>query len=178
VAACLKDTSWRTNITYATKMTITKRRATTAFDRANATILDIIDLPDYKEPTNYGPEEFFGIFNRTFFIDNDDINNIKTIEFQFLNVLTSFLSIVGTEVQINEEAFYALRSLMSIPVMLYNNAVLGDGPPPADLGKSATVAIPSYRVTSLFYKSDDRLLLLAIHYTRSWLEALYLLCGL
>ena len=105
-------------------MTITKRRGTTAFDRANATILDIIDLPDYKEPTNYGPEDFFGIFSRTFFIDNNDINNIKTIEFQFLNVLTSFLSIIGREDQINEEAFHGLRGLMSIPVMLYNNAVL------------------------------------------------------
>lgn len=158
-------------------MTITKRRATTAFDRGNATILDIIDLPDYKEPTNYGPEDFFGIFSRTFFIDNDDINNIKTIEFQFLNVLTSFLSIIGTEDQINEEAFHGLRSLMAVPVMLYNNAVLGDGPTPTDLGKSATVAIPSYRVFHPLYTSDNRLSLVAIRYTRSWSEALYLSCG-
>jgi hypothetical protein len=158
-------------------MTITKRRATTAFDRANATILDIIDLPDYKEPTNYGAEDFFGIFSRAFFIDNNDINNIKTIEFQFLNVLTSFLSIIGRENQINEEAFHGLRSLMSIPIMLYNNAVLGDGPTPTDLGKSATVAIRSYRVSHLHYTSDNRSSSVAIRCTRSWLEALYLSCG-
>jgi hypothetical protein len=146
-------------------MTVTKRRATTAFDRANSTIMDIIDMSDLKEPTNYGPEDFFPIFAKAFEIDENDINNVRTIQFQFLSVLTSFLSLIGSEDQGNEEPYGGLRSLMSIPVMLYNNMVLGtSGNTPSDIGKSATVAIPSYRV--FFAKSQKltvRYLLPLIH---------------
>jgi hypothetical protein len=82
--------------------------------------LDIVDMLDFKEPTNYGPEDFFPIFAKTFEIDENDLNNVKTIQFQFFSVLTSFLNLIGNENPVNEEAYGGLRSLMSIPVMLYN----------------------------------------------------------
>lgn len=108
-------------------------------------------------------------YYRSILLDSIHVIHIPplTIKFQFLNILTSFLSIVGTEDRINEEAFHGLRSLMYIPVMLYNNMVLGDGPSPSDIGKSATVAIPSYGVYHIrcAHYSDDRSLLLAIRCT-------------
>lgn len=60
--SCLNTTNWTNNTPFMYKITTTKRRATTVFDRYNYTILNIMDLSDDWEPTDYGSNDFFPIF--------------------------------------------------------------------------------------------------------------------
>ena len=59
-------------IPYKYKVTITRRRATTVYDRYNYTIIDTPDLADEWNATDYGPDDFFPIFRAVFTVNLAD----------------------------------------------------------------------------------------------------------
>ena len=60
--SCLNTTDWRINSPFNTKMTISKRRASTVYSRSNFGILDVTDLSD-PSPVIYTPDDFFGFYD-------------------------------------------------------------------------------------------------------------------
>jgi hypothetical protein len=115
-------------------------------DRYNYTILDVLNLDD-GEPVNYGPEDFFPIFDTVFTVNLAEKGwNIST-QLAFLTETWKYFSsrVDYTIETASEDGFTKLRSLFAVPVLLFNNAQYG-GPLPNDLGKSISLAKVSYRV--------------------------------
>jgi len=123
-----------------TKMTISERRASTVFDRSNFTITEIISLSDPK-PTNYTPEDFFHFYAIVFAVDENQANYTSTIQYLFLYSIASFLIEQVTERAVD---LARLRQFLATPLLIFNNVEYGG--PTFDMGKSVSLAIPSYRV--------------------------------
>lgn len=121
-------------------MTISERRASTVFDRFNFTITDIISLSDPK-PTDYTPEDFFHFYQIVFAVDENQLNYTSTIQFLFLFSMASFLI-----QQVTEKAsdLSRLREFLATPLLMFNEVEYGG--PTFNMGKSVSLAIPSYRV--------------------------------
>lgn len=125
-----------------TKMTISQRRATTVFDRSNFTITELISLSD-PTPTNYTPEDFFHFYKIIFAVDENQTNYTATIQFLFLFTVASFLVQQATE---SAADLLRLQQFLATPILVFNNVEYGG--PTLDMGKSVSLSIPSYRVTS------------------------------
>jgi hypothetical protein len=121
-------------------MTISERRASTVFDRSNFTITDIISLSDPK-PTNYTAEDFFHFYGIVFAVDENQTDYTSTIQFLFLYSIASFLIEQVTESAVD---LARLRQFLATPLLIFNNGAYGG--PTFDMGKSVSLAIPSYRV--------------------------------
>jgi hypothetical protein len=67
--SCLNSTDWIVDIPVSSKVKITKRRATTAFQRYNFAILEILDMSDEWNATNSTGDDFFAIFDAVFSVD-------------------------------------------------------------------------------------------------------------
>jgi len=132
---------------FSSKVAITKRRATTCFNRFNHTILEVLSLAQEWEATNYGPEELFPIFDAVFTVDIGQQNWDTTTQFRFLRLTWLYLSsrIDAQQATAGEEGMIILRQMFAVPFLVFNNLVYG-GPLPDDLGKSITIAEVSYRV--------------------------------
>jgi hypothetical protein len=126
-------------------MTVTSRRATTVFDRFNATIVDILDFTD-PIPTNYTAEDFFTFYDIIFKIDPSTNFWMKTTQFLFLLGIQSYLEFsTSTQNQTGaDDRLSRLQEFLATPIFLFNNGVYGG--PVSNVGKSAALAIPSYRV--------------------------------
>jgi hypothetical protein len=127
-------------------MTISERRATTIFHRFNFTILDVVKMSD---PTSviYSPDDFFPLYEIIFAIDESQPNWFATTQMLFLTSLTSYLrydsdteSATGSVNRVSR-----LQQFMAVPMAVFNDVIYGVGLPP-DMGTSASLAIPSYRV--------------------------------
>lgn len=119
------------------------RRATTAFDRWNYTIMKILDLDNEITVTNYSVDDFFQFYNQVF---ETQITQTTSVQENFLLSCWSYLVQRNTELQGPAEGGVSiLRSMLAVPVLQFNNLVLG-GPVPDDLGKSISIATISYRV--------------------------------
>jgi len=129
-------------------MTIIKRRATTVFDRYNYTILDVIELDENWETTNYGSEDFLALFDSVFHFDPTQPDWSTSVQFSFVNTLAAYLTnrIQKQEVSGADEGLSSLRALFAVPILEFNNVVFG-GPYSDDLGSSISLAKISYRVT-------------------------------
>lgn len=157
--SCINTTEWTNNPPFQYKITITKRRATTVFDRYNYTILDTLNLAGDWEPTNYGPDDYFPIFNDVFAVDISEPGwNIST-QLDFLTHTWSyFINRINTSLVTGaDEGLVKVRSLFAVPILEFNNVVYG-GPLPDDLGKSISLATVSYRVFKLVSDLMRRLL--------------------
>ena len=150
-SSCLNTTDWRTVDPFNTKFTISERRASTVYDRSNFTIMEILDFSD-PVSTSYTPEDFFLFYEIIFKLNTDDIYYNKTIQFLFLSTVASFLrNEVNSQVEINARLL-RLQEFLATPVAVFNNVMWQVYTP--NLGKSVTLAIPSYRVHQLsFYDS-------------------------
>jgi hypothetical protein len=128
-------------------ITITKRRASTVLDRYNSTILDVLNFDD-GEPVNYGPEDFFPIFDAVFTVNLAEPGwNIST-QLAFLTKTWGYFSsrVDYTLQTASDDGLTKLRSLFAVPVLRFNNAQYG-GPLPNDLSNSTvSLAKVSYRV--------------------------------
>ena len=135
---------WVNSIAITTKIAITKCHATTAYDRFNQSIINIIEFDDTEIPTMYDPLDFFQIFDEVFNIDWQILNVVDTVRFQyFLNIYSQLVS-VSIE---DADARFRLRSLFAVALILYNNAFLGDGELPNDLGSLTSVVKQEYKVS-------------------------------
>lgn len=126
-------------------MTVSQRRASAVFDRFNFTITDVIDLSG-PVPTNYTAKDFFTFFDIVLALNQTDANWWKTTQYLFLLGIQTYLG-DPTSVQNgtgSDDRLSRLQEFMATPIFLFNNFVYGG--PVEGLGRSATLAIPSYRV--------------------------------
>lgn len=145
-ATCLSSSDWRANVPYNTKMTISKRRASTIFSRSDFTIVDVTDLSD-PVPVIYTPEEFFAFYDIIFRIDQNLTDVELTTQFSFL-VSVSSLLLANSLVEIDSgggNIKVRLQEFLACPLVVFNSAVLGLVAEP-DMGKSLSFTTPSYRV--------------------------------
>jgi hypothetical protein len=150
--SCFNTTDWRVVVPFNTKMTVSQRRASAVFDRFNFTIIDIID---FSEPisTNYTAEDYFTFFDIVFALNETDANWWKTTQYLFLLGIQTYLG-NPTSVQNgtgSDDRLSRLQEFMATPIFLFNNFVYGG--PVEGLGKSATLAIPGYRVHLFSFRS-------------------------
>ena len=137
---------------FNTKMTVSERRASAVFDRFNFTITDIIDFSD-PVPTNYTADDFFTFYDIVFALNETEDNWWKTTPYLFILGIQSYLEDVssvqnGTG---SDDRLSRLQEFLATPIFIFNGFVYGgdvDG-----LGKSATLAIPSYRVCLFSFQS-------------------------
>jgi hypothetical protein len=128
-------------------MTVTNRRASTVFDRFNATIIDVLDLTD-PTPTNYTAQDFFSLIDIVFAINQSEFWWPATTQYLFLLGIQTYLG-NPTATQNGtgaDDRLVRLQEFLATPIFLFNNAVFG-GPTP-NMGNTATLATPSYRVTT------------------------------
>jgi hypothetical protein len=151
-SGCLNTTDWRSDIPLQTKMTISERRATTIFNRFNFTILDVVKMSD-PTPVVYSPDDFFPFYEIIFAIDESQPNWFATTQMLFLTSLTSYLrydadteSATGSVNRVSR-----LQQFMAVPMAVFNDVIYGVGLP-ADMGNTASLAIPSYRVNTCLTK--------------------------
>lgn len=145
-SGCLNTTDWRSDIPLQTKLTVTERRATTIFHRFNFTILDVINL-SAPTPVVYTPDDFFPFYEIIFAIDETQPNWFATTQMLFLTSLTSFLRYDSdTETATGSvNRVDTLQEFMAVPMAVFNDVIYGVGLPP-NMGTTATLAVPSYRV--------------------------------
>jgi hypothetical protein len=133
----------------STMMTVTRRHATTIFDRANLTILDVANLSD-PTPVSYEPEDFFAFYQYIVKLDQTLPPEQLTTStpYSFLLTMTKYLrgsksnriEPLGGSKQIR------LQEFLATPIIIYNDAWLGQTTDDPDMGKSLSLATTSYRV--------------------------------
>jgi hypothetical protein len=127
-----------------TKMTITERRASTVFNRSNYTIMDIIKISD-ASPTNYTVNDFFLLYEIIFAFNASKEDASLTTQYLFLEAIVQNLQ---NGLKANDLTTGArllqLQAFLAAPLVVFNNIVWG-GPTP-NMGNSAALAVPSYRV--------------------------------
>jgi hypothetical protein len=149
--SCLNSTDWRRTDLYNIKMTISRRRASTVYSRLNFTIIDVIDLSD-SSPVDYTPDDFFSFYEVIFNIDLN-VTDYTSIQFTFLGSIVGFL-LSSQDQQIDNgigTRQLRLQEFLATPLVIFNNAWIQDLT--TDMGKSLSLAVPSYRVcpqTELF----------------------------
>ena len=130
-----------------TKLTISSRRATTAFDRFNATITDVYDFSSANQ-TNFTAAEFLTFFDIVFDINQNDTNWFKSTQYLFMVGIASYLETPsntqnGTGA---DDRLSRLREFLATPVFAFNMGVYNSSAPEPDMGTQAALATPSYRV--------------------------------
>jgi hypothetical protein len=88
-----------------TKVTITKRLATTAYDYGNRTILDVWNLSD-PVPTNYTSDLFFPVFDKAFPL-SEDASWLPDLVKSHISGQPSIM-------------LETLKQLMAVPILAYN----------------------------------------------------------
>ena len=122
-------------------MTISKRRASTVFDRFNFTILDFTHLSD-PSPVHYEPEDFFQFYDVIFAINLTQTNWQMSTQFTFLLSLSAFLE-YGQDNQIESlegARQQKLQEFLAAPIAIYNDAWLRKITN-EDMGNSLALAI-------------------------------------
>jgi len=150
--ACLNTTDWRLNAPVNTKMAITRRRATTAFDRSNLTITDILDISE-PIPTNYTANDFFIFYDILFSVNQSEPYYDLTAQYLMMTALHSDIN--GDGRRINSFDIGLLGSLLDLQqllaaIPLLFNSMFWELPVALDvsMGKSVALAIPRYRVAT------------------------------
>ena len=145
--SCLNSTTWRFQTTpYTYNITIIKRRATTAFDHYNYTILDVIETSEAWNFTDYGPDDF-PIFTDVFTVNISNPNWSSSTQYAFLHQVYLYFRerINFTTTTGADEGLSKLRSMFAVPIIEFNNVIYGGSLPDA-LGKSISLATTSYQV--------------------------------
>jgi hypothetical protein len=142
---CLNTTDWRIIVPFNTKVTISARRASTVFDRFNFTITDIINFSD-PTPTKYTAADFFTFYDIVFAVNQSQTNWPQSAQYLFLLGISTYLGDPtptqnGTG---SADRQTRLQEFIATPIFLFNNALYGGVV--SDMGRSVTLAIPSYRV--------------------------------
>jgi hypothetical protein len=138
----MNSTSWRIQNPFNTNMTISERRATTAFDRSNFTIIDVISISD-PTPMNYTPEDFFLFYSYVLAVNESQPNYFTTVQYLFLTAIAAYLDEVDPQLEAGA-AVSNLHQFLATPLLIFNRIMYRGTTP--NMGKSIALAIPSYRV--------------------------------
>jgi hypothetical protein len=139
-------------------MTVLSRRATTAFNRRNGTITDIISWSD-PSPTNYTVDNFFSIYKIMFALDSNSTVPIQTtVNYDFLYIIGSYLSSPSVS-QIDEDSTISkVQQFLATSVILFT-PINWPGATPAtpltDMGTQAALGTQNVRVTQLQESYSD-----------------------
>jgi hypothetical protein len=127
-------------------MTISKRRASTVYSRFNFTITDVTDLSS-PSSVEYHPNDFFVFYDVLFAIDQNQTDWEQSNQFMFLSSIATFLELNVDNLISTEEGARQLRlqEFLATPIAIYTDA-WHRHPAGPDMGKSLSLAIPSYRV--------------------------------
>jgi hypothetical protein len=125
-----------------TKITISKRRVVVAYSRSNNTILSLSDLSS-PESTNYGPTDFFPIYDMAMANDTDSTTGLDYLYWIAQQVLNDY----------PYDLRLLLMQLISVPVGIFNDASYWGLYPQENQNVRAFLASPSYRVTNFVYGS-------------------------
>lgn len=134
--SCVNDTSWEDNFNSVLKVTITQYRASVAYSLVNDTIVDVFDLAD-PMPANYGPNDFFPIFDMACTNETGDPEALHYLYFVAADPVPG---------DPNDNQFM-LMSFMTVPVKEFNDQrLLRILDNPENANSVALMAKPSYRV--------------------------------
>jgi len=137
---------WITKGDAITRVSITKQRAITIFDRFNGTILDVNYLDQQAaEPANYTADDLFPIFDLVFKVPPGD-NYTEGLEWNFLTWFLVAESNNNTALRPQQ-----FQRLIALPVLYFSTTTLGYNllPAPSDIGISESFARPVSRVGPL-----------------------------
>ena len=114
-----------------TKIAISERRG-------NQTIVKVFNL-EPPNPTRYGPDDFFGIFDMAMTTQHNAIG-------------LSYINWIAYQLHFdtNCDAQFLPRQSFAVPVGLFNNAFYGYPFPEENRFTQDSLAVPSYRVTPHF----------------------------
>jgi hypothetical protein len=168
-------------------MTISKRYASTVFDRSNHSIVDVIEMSS-PTPVTYAAQDFFAFYEYIFKVDLNSTDFPTSTPYSFLLTITSYLQNSGEDNQLEPlggSPQRRLQEFLATPVIIYNDAWLGSTVSDPDMGKTLSLAIASYSVHAFIVahltNSYLFLLLLCIHlwsaglshYFGVWSSSLY-----
>jgi hypothetical protein len=129
------QTQWTDNYNSILKVTISQRLSSVVYSRKNESILYLFDVGP-PQPTNYGPNDFFPIFEMAMTNVTGD-----TLGYDYLDWVAGQGS--SSSPYTND---FVLMDLLAIPVGRFNDATTL-GIYPAENGNSTgALAVPSYRV--------------------------------
>jgi hypothetical protein len=131
-------------------MTVLSRRATTAFNRHNGTITDIISWSD-PSPTNYTVENFFSIYNIMFALNTNSTVPIQTtVNYAFLYIIGSYLSSPSVSQIDVDSTISKVQQFLATSLILFT-PINWPGVAPVteltDMGKQAALGTQNIRVT-------------------------------
>ena len=130
---------------YNSNVTISKRNASTVYDRFNFTIVAVTDLSD-PLPVEYEPTDFFDFYDLVFAINVTQPNWDLSTSYTFLLSLISYLQYEQDQqiVSGGGNRLFKLEEFLAAPLAIFNFAWLGE--PTEGMGQSLSLVAPSYRV--------------------------------
>lgn len=141
---------WQAYAPLNTKMTISSRRATTAFDRRNGTITEIMSLSD-PTPTNYTVKDFFTFYDIMFYLNTSSPAMFTSTNYDFILSIANYFQTPLTQQIDQESTISTLQQFLAASIVLFNPASwpgVTVAPLPDNMGKQAALGISSTRVTS------------------------------
>ena len=148
--ACLNSTDWRLdpNGRFSTTMTISKRRASTVYNRSNFSIIDITNLSS-PIPVVYEPIDFFRLYDAIFSgIDPNQTSGKLTTQFDLLTSIASYLEYsADNQIESNGGARQLrLQEFLATPITIFTDSWRGRET--VDMGNTLVLAVPGYKVLS------------------------------
>lgn len=130
-------------------MTVLSRRATTAFNRRNGTITDIISWSD-PSPTNYTVDNFFTIYKIMFALDSNSTVPIQTtVNYDFLYIIGSYLSSPSVSQIDQDSTISKVQQFLATSLILFTPINWPGVAPLTDMGTQAALGVQNVRVTLL-----------------------------
>jgi hypothetical protein len=133
-------------------MTISGRQATTAFDRRNGSITDLISLSD-SSPTNYTAEDFFSVYDVMFALyTNSSVPITVTTNYDFILAIGSYFANPSVA-QIDEDSTLSkVQQFLATSLLLFTPVSWPGVAPLTDMGTQAALGIQNVRVEPLFHE--------------------------
>jgi hypothetical protein len=138
----MNDTNWQDEYNSFLKVTISQRRASVVYSRDNDSILNIFNVED-PQPTNYGPNDFFPIFDMAM---TNYVNDSTGLQYIY------WVASQGSSSSPYTTSFI-LMDLLAIPVGRFNDPTYWGFYPEENQGTTGALAIPLYRVYRLVYQA-------------------------
>lgn len=153
--SCLNTTEWRFISTVTTRMIISKRFASTVFDRSNFSIMDVVGMSD-PVPVRYKADDLFLFYDLVFKIQKTSKEFITSTPFSFLLTMSSHLQ-KPTDTRIQSfggSQRSQIQEFLATPIIVYNDGWFGKNTTdPNTKNKTLALASRSYRVNPISIKN-------------------------
>ena len=144
--SCMSSNDWRTTVAISTKMTVSRRHASTVFDRQNFTVMDVTDLST-PIPIAYRPDILFSFYEKVMNFNLSSPGSSNSVQYSFLLSLSSYLQHLSTAEGFGGAQRLRIQEFLAAPIVIYNDAWLARQSSDADMGNALVLAVLSYRVT-------------------------------